>query len=184
MRALALLVLAATCAVAAPVPVCAEGATGREDLVKAAFLYHFVEFVDWPDSIDAVASPVIRVGIVGEDPFGELLDEVFVSPSATGARFEILRTDDPRAATGCRLVFLALDDDDALAAALDVLDDAPVLTVAHREGFATAGGHVNFFVEDERLRFEINLDAVHDAGLRLSSRLLKLARIVTTEPAR
>ena len=177
------IVLVCVCFGSALGPVYARAAEQRAELVKAAFLYHFVEFVDWPDSVARDGDPV-RVGILGDDPFGPLLDEVFASPDGSGRRFEITRADDPDALAGCRMVFLGLDDDDTMRSALDALGAHPVLTVAHRSGFADHGGHINFFVEDERLRFEVNLDAAQAAGLRLSSRLLKLARIVIPAASR
>lgn len=162
----------------------AEPREDREALVKAAFLFHFVEFVDWPDTVRIQPGSTIRVGILGEDPFGETIDQVFAEPSSDGHRFEIVRASDPSELADCRVVYVALDDAATVRDVIDAFESGSVLTIAHREGFATEGGHVNFFVEDDRLRFEVNLEAVQDAGLRLSSRLLKLARIVDPAPGR
>lgn len=155
--------------------------TPRAPLLKAAYLYHFLDFVAWPDSIDGT---LVRVGILGDDPFGPVVDEVFAGPADGARRFAIERSDDVDGLRDCHLVFFGLETADAIAAALDALRDLPVLTVAQHPGFAARGGHVNFFVEDERLRFEINLDATQAAGLRPSARLLKLARIVDPEAER
>lgn len=153
------------------------GGEGREALVKAAFLYHFLEFVDWPDSVTAGEDDAVRIGVLGSDPFGPKLDEVFRS-SDDVTTFRVLRSTRADDLVDCRLVFVSSDDPDDYRAAIDVLAPLPVLTVAHREGFAADGGHLNFFVENDRLRFEVNLAATEASGLRLSSRLLKLARIV------
>lgn len=184
-RSLRALVAIAVCMLALVGPIVPNAAADdRESLVKAAYLYHFVDFVDWPDSLESDPGEVIRVGILGEDPFGALVDDVFAEPSSDGRHFEVVRSVDARDLTSCRLVYVALGDGAAVDEALEVLAGKPLLVVGHEPGFAARGGHVNFFVEDERLRFEVNLETVRAAGLRLNSRMLKLARIVDLTDAR
>ena len=156
----------------------ARADAGREALLKAAFLYRFVDFVHWPDSVATAPDSTFGIGVLGPDPFGEALDEVFRSPEDIDHDFVVRRSDEAEELLDCRIVYVAQEDPEAIAASLDLLGERPVLVVGHGAGFAEHGGHVNFFVEDERLRFEVNLDAVHAAGLRMSSRLLALARIV------
>lgn len=151
----------------------------RTILLQAAFLHRFVGFVDWPDSERAGA---FVLGVLGEDPFGDVLEAVFTDPHATGAT-TILRSASVDSLLHCGLVFVALTEPGEVGDALLTLRERPILLVGHQPGFAARGGHVNFYVEDERLRFEVNLDAVHASGLRMSSRLLALARIVR-EPGR
>jgi len=164
-------------------PPARAGTEGREALVKAAFLYHFLEFVDWPDSVTAGEDGVVRIGVLGSDPFGPKLDEVFRS-SDDVTTFRVLRSTRADDLVDCRLVFVSSDAPEDYRTAIDVLAPLPVLTVAHHEGFAADGGHMNFFVENDRLRFEVNLAATEASGLRLSSRLLKLARIVEPTSSR
>jgi hypothetical protein len=158
-------------------PARGEESQDRIALLQAAFLYRFVGFVDWP-AAESGAEGDFRVGVLGPDPFGATLDQVFAEPDGKGHRFELARAAQPDSLLHCRMVFVSLTDPQQIDAALETLRTRPILIVGHQPDFAARGGHVNFVVEGQRLRFEVNLDAVHDAGLRMSSRLLALARIV------
>lgn len=152
-----------------------ETEVDRSVLLQAAFLHRIVGFVDWPDEERAVE---FTIGVLGDDPFGDVLETVFADPGRDGEPVTIARATSADSLLHCSLVYIALDHPGDVTRALRVLKSRPILTVAHQPGFAAQGGHVNFYVEDERLRFEVNLDAVHAAQLRMSSRLLALARIV------
>lgn len=158
-------------------PARADDTHDRIALLQAAFLYRFVGFVDWPPTSGG-ADGDFGVGVLGPDPFGTTLDQVFAEPDGKGNHFTLARADEPDSLLHCRMVFVSLTDPKQVDAALETLRTRPILIVGHQPDFAVRGGHVNFVVEGQRLRFEVNLDAVHDAGLRMSSRLLALARIV------
>lgn len=156
----------------------AEAEQDRIALLQAAFLYRFVSFVDWPVREPEEPSQDFGVGVLGRDPFGATLDEVFAEPDGDGHAFALVRSSDPDSLLHCRIVFVAIEEPKLLDAALTALRARPILLVGHQPDFALRGGHLNFVVDAERLRFEVNLDAVQASGLRMSSRLLALARIV------
>jgi hypothetical protein len=171
---LALAVVAALAAGA--VPASASDAP-TEYQVKAAFLYKFVQFVEWPR--EAPAAPV-AMGILGADPFDDALDAIVAGKSLRGRRFVVRRFDSVAAVDACQVLFIAPTEARRLPQILDALGDAPILTVADMEEFAERGGMIGFVREGRHVRFEINIAAAERCGLRISSQLLKVARIVTT----
>jgi hypothetical protein len=149
----------------------AQGTSEYE--VKAAFLYNFGKFVEWP----APASGPIRLCIVGDDPFGNNLDETVRGKTISGQPIEIKRLnreDNPR---GCQIAFISAAERRPRAV-LDLLQGASTLTVGESPNFAKQGGMINFVLEDNKVHFEINVDAAEQAHLKISSKLLSLAKIV------
>lgn len=143
--------------------------------VKAAFLYNFARFVEWPAPADPGARFVIEV--VGDDPFGPALERTMAGKTVGGRPIEVRRR---HAATARRadIVFVSASERDRLARVLDRAGGPGVLTVGDTDGFAARGVIINFRVEEQRVRFEINPRRAEEAGLKLSSQLLKLATIV------
>lgn len=158
-------------------PARAETQGERIALLQAAFLYRFVGFVDWPASTGPDEAS-FTVGVLGDDPFGTTLDEVFAEPDGNGRSFAVVRASVADSLLHCRMVYVAPTSPESIGPALDILRTRPILIVGYQPEFAQNGGHVNFVVEAERLRFEVNLEAIQDSRLRVSSRLLALARIV------
>ena len=165
MRTPLLLVLFATPQEAAP-----------EYELKAAFLYNFATYADWP--ADAFPDPraPFRVGVCGKDPFGPLLEEAFLGKTVGGRPIVVKRSPEVADLGSCQLVFVPASE--RTSRALLALEGTRALTVGEREGFAQEGGCVNFYLEGKRVRFEINPEAAKRAGLKISSKLLRLARIV------
>lgn len=148
-------------------------AQGGEYRVKAAFLFNFIKFAEWPPA----DSDTIALCVLGENPFGESLD-ILKGKSAGGQRISVRYASSTQNVKGCHLLFIAASEKDHLSQILKVLDGLPLLTVGDTEGFARKGVMINMYIEDERVHFEVNLNAVKRSGVRLDSRLLKLARIV------
>jgi uncharacterized protein DUF4154 len=149
--------------------------------VKAAFLYNFAKFVQWPpDAVSSGAST--RLCILGRDPFGSLLESGFGGKTIGEKPIEIGRTSDARQLNGCQIVFVSTSERGQAATILEALSARPILTVSEIPGFTELGGMVNFYIEDRRIRFEINPKSAARSGLRISSQLLKLSRIVDTKP--
>lgn len=147
--------------------------------VQAAFLCSFVEFVDWPPG--AVDGPV-TVGVLGEDPFGALLEATAKNRPVQTKSIVVKRVATLEEARTCQLVFVGASEARILTPILQALATSSILTVSDIAGFAKRGGMIGFTIEDKRVRFEINLEAAERANLRISSRLLKLARIVANAP--
>ncbi len=147
--------------------------------VEAAFLCSFAEFVDWPG---ARADDPVRVLVLGDDPFGKLLEQTVASRPLHSKSIEIRRSSHAEEAREVEMVYVGTGDPRRVAEILDALGGASVLTVGDISGFAAMGGTIGFVVEDKRVHFEINTGAAERAHLRISSRLLSLARIVDTPP--
>lgn len=142
--------------------------------VKGAFLLSFTQYARWPEALQDVPP---RLCVLGEDPFGEVLDAL-VDARGDTQELVLLRVASAEAARDCRIVFIKHDSAARLQRDLAVLADEPVLTVGEGEAFLRAGGIIAFRLEQERVRLSVNLGAARRAGLEISSRLLALAQVV------
>ncbi len=177
-RVVAGALLVATLAAVATPRALAQSAV-PEDEAKAAFIYNFAKFVEWPDEAFASGDAFI-VGVVGDDPFAGVLDRVLRGKVVRDRPLAVRRIARAADVAGCHVIFVG--EGRQLPDLLQALAARPVLTVGAREEFATQGGMIGFLVEDQRLRFEVNLDAAERANLRISSQLLKLAtRVIRRE---
>jgi hypothetical protein len=146
--------------------------------LKSVFIYNFVQFVDWPkSSFTATNSPIV-IGVVGVDPFGSLLEEVVKDETVKGHPLRVERFPNAEAIQPCHVLFISRSERDRLPAVFQKISGLSVFTVSDIDRFAERGGIVNFAVQDGKLRYAINIDAAKDAGLNISSKLLRLARIV------
>ena len=146
----------------------------REYLIKAAILYNLAKFATWPETAFANPGAPLRVCVLGDDPFGAALDtlhgkQVGNRPLAT-ARIAAVH-DAPQ----CHILFVSVSETARLAKILDYVGQMPILTVADINRFANSGGIIALKKVDNRSRIEINTGAANQAGLKLSSKLLRLA---------
>lgn len=151
----------------------------REHEVKAAFIYNFAKYVDWPSSSFERGDSPLVIGVVGVDPFGGALDRAVAGKSVNGHPFAVKRLRWSAEMKSCHLLFVCASEKDRVSQLAAALQGAPVFSVGETPGFASHGGVAGFFVEQGRVRFEINPDAAKRARLAVSSRLLALAKIVT-----
>jgi hypothetical protein len=153
----------------------AEPTAPTEWEVKAAYLYNFTRFVEWPDQATAPPGSPFVVGIFGADPFGRVLDDTFAGKSAGGRPIVIRRLERAEDAGAVQILFIASAADRDAERALRAAQGRPVLTVGDER--EPGGGIVilNFRIRDNRVRFEVNLAPAEEAGLKISSQLLKLA---------
>jgi hypothetical protein len=154
-------------------------ASSNEYLIKAAYLYHFAMFVDWPAEAFASKTAPIVIGIVGSDPFGSALDATIRDKRIDGRPVLVKRLDWKEDLRQCHLVFLAAADSGRIGDLVRRLDGAPVLIVAESQDLARRGAAISFRIDDNRVRFDINVDAAKRHRLTISSKVLNLARIVT-----
>jgi len=143
--------------------------------VKAAFLYNFAKFVDWPPS--AFPERRFNLCILGDDPFGHLLDDIVANDSVGGRPIAVQRVARLADLPSCHLLFLGRLERERRREALAALRGTAVLTVGDADGFLADGGMVNFFLEDNKVRFEVNRAAVDKSPLKMSSKLLRVARV-------
>lgn len=146
--------------------------------LKAAFLFNFAKFVDWPPSSFASPQAPFTICILGEDPFGQTIDSTLRGQSIRGRAVAVQRVHDPAQLRRCQMAFVSSSERRHLQAILQSVQGASVLLVGESPGFAAAGGAIQFDMENNRVRFAINPDAAERAGLRVSSKLLSLATIV------
>ncbi len=149
--------------------------TANEYEVKAAFLYKFASFVEWPSES---GNEPLCIAVVGQDPFGASLDDVVKGKSINGRGFLIKRFKPGEDTTGCHIVFISTSERSRVRSILDRLHGVSALTVSDIPGFCQAGGIINFELVDQKVRFEINPQAADRARLKLSSKLLSVAKIV------
>jgi hypothetical protein len=150
----------------------------EEYQVKAAFLYNFVKFVEWPPQTFKNATDRIAICILGQDPFGGALDDAVKGKTFEGRTFVVPRISDVREASGCQILFVSASETKRARAVLVELKASGILTVGETEGFTTEGGVINFKLEEGRVRLRVNVEAAERAKLRISSKLLSLAQIV------
>lgn len=142
--------------------------------VKATYLYNFSKFVEWPDTVTQAQSDSFAICVIGHDPFGPALNAIVESETIAGKRV-VARQIPSEDAASCRVVFISSSEDKRLKEVLASLGATSVLTVSDLPRFTQRGGMVQFVLEGNRIRFEVNSTAVERAGLALSSELLKVA---------
>ncbi len=150
-----------------------------EYTIKAVFLEHFTRFIQWPESIEkADASNPFYVAVIGENPFGSILDQIYAEQKIKNRRVKISYFLTPDEITDCHILFISSSNKEILPEILSRTRDKPILTVSDTAGFAEIGVLINFYLAGNKIKFEINEKAVHESGLVMSYRLLSLARIV------
>jgi hypothetical protein len=153
-----------------------------EYAVKGAFLTKFAMFVEWPEkTFEHKGAPLI-IGILGEDPFGPSFEAALAKEAAGGRTFVLKRFKSASEAAGCQILFVGASEKERLPQILDAVRGRPVLTVADHEGFAHRGGMINFIMDGGKVRFEVNAAAVEAGGLKMSAKLLQVARAVPALP--
>jgi hypothetical protein len=144
--------------------------------VKAAYLFNFLKFVEWPgDAFPDSLAPIV-IGIVGDDPFGNALPEVVVGKTVQGRDLVIRGYRAGENMRGATILFISASEKKRLPQILASLHGSSVLTVADMDGFLDGGGMIQFLSENDRVRFAINVSAASQARLKISSKLLSLAR--------
>ncbi len=157
--------------------------TPGEYELKAAFLYNFISFTEWPDTaFENVSSPII-IGVFGKDPFGSTLEAVMTGERLKNRPLIVWRINRIEDITRCHILFISSSESNHMDDILRRLNTQPVLTVSDMPGFAEAGGAVAFSTA-ERIRLTINPAAVQSAHLTLSAKLLRLARLVNQTVSR
>ena len=157
-------------------PGIAAGADGAPDVaVKAAFLYNFAKFAEWPKL--APGAPIL-VCIIGNEKIAAAFADTVRGQNISGHGLEVLRPLDPDTWGVCNLLFIADAESGRANGGLRGLKTLPILTVSDSNGFSQGRGIIELYIQAGQMRFAINVDAAERSGLRLSSRLLGLAKII------
>jgi hypothetical protein len=153
-------------------------APAREYEIKAAFLYNFTKFVDWPAQTFANADAPIVIGVLGESPCVQALERLIKDRKVNGRTIVVRRIASAAEARVTQLLFVGSAQQAQFARLEPAIESLPVLTVGESPGFETLGGAIEFVPQGDKIRFEINIDAAEHAGLKISAQLQKLATVV------
>ncbi len=157
---------------------CSQPKEAPEYQLKAAFLYNILQFTQWPEKAFKDADSPVVICVADEKALGTSF-AAYQNDRIQGRKLVVKPYVQGQAMPDCQVLFLNTQDKALLKEALGAAKSKTVLTVGESDGFAGMGGIVNFFTEGSKLRFEINADAAKRAGLKLSSEILKVAKIVT-----
>jgi hypothetical protein len=178
----AVIALASMLAVGARAFVIDQGASAPA--LRAAFMYNFAKFTEWPANVMPRDQPIVFCVTDDDAPMAEALEQIVKGRAVSGHALTVRRVGLDKGVRACHLLYVSGLDAKRTTELLGTVERAPVLTVGDFERFAQMGGVASFFVEDGKMRFAINVESAQRAGLRVSSKLLMLARIVRTSDDR
>jgi YfiR/HmsC-like len=166
-------------AVSVPAPKANADTNGTSEYdVKAAFLFHFAQFVEWPAEAFLSAESPLTYCTVGEDAFRGALDESVKGKRIGNRPLRVLHLREREPVGGCQVLFIGAGQKGRQTEELASAKGRPMLTVGETADFAQEGGIIGFFLEEKKVRFEINVGAAEKAGLKISAKLLALAKTV------
>lgn len=156
----------------------AEVVASKEYQVKAAFLINFIRFADWPGSALPTSQTPIRIGILGDDPFGSTLEDTVHDEMVHNHPLAVIRSQRLDDLKDCQLLFICKSEKDHVEDIVSGLSLRAVLVVSDIDQFADRGGMIGFFLERKKIRFEINPKSIQKQNIKMSSQLLSLGKIV------
>jgi hypothetical protein len=151
----------------------AQGVSEHE--LKAAFMYNFAKFIEWPEDAFGGPDDPFVIGVLGDDPVGAMLERSLAGKTVRDRRLVTRRFGSVGELERCHILFIPASEAQRLGATLQANARQPILTVGESDDFVQHGGIIGVLMEGARLRFVVNLDAAERANLRISSQLLKLA---------
>lgn len=150
----------------------------KEYQIKAAFLYNFSQFVEWPASAFPNAQAPLVIGVIGDDPFGSYLDDIVRGEKVNNHPLVVQRFRRVNEIKTCHVLFVSRSEANQIEQILSSLRSRNILTVGDFEDFAQRGGMIRFIAENNKIRFRINVGVARAAKLTISSKLLRAAEIV------
>jgi YfiR/HmsC-like len=155
----------------------------REYSIKAAFLYHFSTYIEWPESARPREGEPFVIGVYRHNPFGAALDQIAQQKKLAGHAIEIRLIKSIEEIAGCQILFVPASVTVAeQAALLKVTRSAPVFVVGESDDFVARGGDAQFFLEGNKVRFAFGEGAAERSDLKVSSKLLTLAKLIPNRP--
>ncbi|MCA9246649.1 MAG: YfiR family protein [Planctomycetales bacterium] len=152
--------------------------TRKEYNVKAAYLYSLGRYVSWPEETFAATQGSFVIGVLGETPLRTPLSHIAASRKMNGRPIQLVELDSVNDEVACHILFVSRGADASGFHSLEAASHSGVLIVGEQPGFAKAGGMVNFYLAGDSVKFEINVSAAQESGLRMDAKLLKLGRPV------
>jgi YfiR/HmsC-like len=147
--------------------------------LKAVFLLNFAQFTDWPTNAFAAPDSPVVIGVLGDDPFGELLDDAVRDETVNGRKFVVERYQHVEDIKTCHILFISQSETRRLDKIMSALNGKPILTVSDIDGSAYNGVCVQFITENNKIRLRINMDSLKAANLAMSSKLLRVSEIIS-----
>jgi hypothetical protein len=157
----------------------AQAPQSREYELKAAFLFNFSQFVDWPPASFSTDQAPFVIGILGQNPFGGYLEDIVSGEKANGHAVTVQYYNTIEEIRSCHILFINPAGTKNRERVVESLKGRNILTVSDASDFSELGGMIRFFTRDNKIKFEINPEASRAAGLTISSKLLRLAEIYT-----
>lgn len=162
-------------------PLAAQTLRASPTDLQAVFLFNFAQFVEWPADAFADAKAPLVIGVLGDDPFGSVLDETVRGETVRGRPFKIRRYRRLGDVKNCHILYISRSEANRLEEILAAVRDRPILTVSNSEDFESDGGVIRFILEQNRIRLSIDLEAAQATRLTFSSKLLRSAAIVPSQ---
>jgi hypothetical protein len=158
----------------------AQAPLSREYELKAIFLYNFAQFVEWPPAAFSNNEAPLVIGVIGKNPFGDRLKDIVSGEKVNGHEVNVQYYDNAQDIGACHILFINLSEANKREQLLGLLKGRNILTVSDVPEFPAEGGMIRLFTRNNKIRFEVNLDASRSAGLVISSKLLRLAEVFTS----
>lgn len=155
----------------------AQTTAASENQVKAVFLFNFTHFVDWPSSAFEYPYEPFIIGIIGNDPFGSLIESTIEGERIGTHLIKINRYKTIQDIQKCHILYIATQDPDETKKIINAVADKDILTVGDSPNFIRWGGMIRFYKEENKIRLQINNSAAKAAGLKISSKLLRVAQV-------
>lgn len=152
-------------------------ANSNEYRLKAAFIYNFAQFTQWPDGAFSAPDAPLVIAVLGKNPFGSMLEDTVKGKKIGQHAVTVKLAKSVDEARDAQVLFVATSEEEHFDEILTALKKSPILTVAESPKFQPAGGIIQLLLEDDKVRFSVSPDAADAAGLKISSKLLKLAKI-------
>jgi hypothetical protein len=150
----------------------------RECEIKAAFLYNFTKFIEWPTRSPPDTTAPFVIGVLGDSPCAEPLERLVRNRKVNGRAITVRRVESIQDASATHILFVGNEQEARFGKLEPAIEALPILTVGESSSFASMGGAINFVLQDDKVRFEINTSSADHAGVRISAQLLKLATAV------
>ena len=182
-RKLACILLTVACLVVPTARGLGAGEVLQEYELKALFLFNFTKFVDWPDKAFKSPSSPLVIGVVGDDPFGDILERAVGNKTVNQRSLTIKRFSGVTDVGDCHILFVSRSEEKNLSLIRSRFWNSPVLTVSEIRSFARSFGIIELFTMDRKVRFKVNVEAAQAAGLKINAQLLALASEVVHRDA-
>ena len=153
-------------------------AESKEYQIKAAFLFNFAQFVQWPTTAFPESDAPFCIGILGSDPFDGALEETVRGEIIGHHKLIVRHAQHLEDLKDCQMIFISKSEEGHVPQILSDLDSKPILAVSEIGNFTQSGGAINFYLQGGKVRFEINPSSAQRVGLKISSQLLNLGKIV------